>query len=91
MVELIKKLALIDGTSGDEGAVREFILSQIKPFCKTEVDALGNIIAFRNMLRAEIFSENSGQALNILSSSLEILLSEEHLAIPLYLTFLTFL
>lgn len=47
MVELIKKLALIDGTSGDEGAVREFILSQIKPFCKTEVDALGNIIAFR--------------------------------------------
>lgn len=45
MVELIKKLTSLDGTSGDEGAVRGFILSEINPFCKTRVDALGNIIA----------------------------------------------
>lgn len=47
MVELIKKLTALDGTSGDEKQVRDFILSEIRPFCETKVDALGNLIAFR--------------------------------------------
>lgn len=47
MVELIKKLTALDGTSGDEGRVRDFILSEIRPFCETKVDALGNLIAFK--------------------------------------------
>ena len=47
MVELIKKLTALDGTSGDETKVRDFILSEIEPFCETKVDALGNIIAFK--------------------------------------------
>ncbi len=47
MVELLKQLCLIDGTSGDEGAVREFVISQIKDFCEYRVDNLGNVIAFK--------------------------------------------
>lgn len=47
MTELLKQLCLIDGTSGDEGAVRDFVVSQIKDYCEYSVDNLGNIIAFK--------------------------------------------
>ena len=47
MTELLKKLCMLDGTSGDEGAVREFVISQIKDCCEYSVDNLGNIIAFK--------------------------------------------
>ncbi|MBO4432874.1 MAG: M42 family peptidase [Clostridia bacterium] len=47
MIELIKNLTALDGVSGNEDSVRDFILSEIKPFCETRVDALGNIIAFK--------------------------------------------
>lgn len=47
MTELLQKLCLIDGTSGDEGAVRDFVISQIKDCCEYSVDNLGNIIAFK--------------------------------------------
>lgn len=47
MVDLMKSLTALDGTSGDEGAIRDFIISQIKPYCEIKVDALGNIIAQR--------------------------------------------
>ena len=47
MIELLNKLCMCDGTSGDEGAVREFVISQIKDFCEYKVDNLGNIIAFK--------------------------------------------
>ena len=43
--ELLKKLCLINGTSGDEDRVREFIISEIKDHCEYSVDPLGNIIA----------------------------------------------
>ncbi len=43
--ELLEKLCSLNGTSGDEGAVREFILSEISDFCDCTVDPLGNIIA----------------------------------------------
>jgi len=42
--ELLEKLCGLNGTSGDEGAVREFILSEILDFCDCTVDPLGNII-----------------------------------------------
>ena len=32
MLELLKNLCSIDGTSGDEGAVRDFIISKIDGF-----------------------------------------------------------
>lgn len=45
MTELLKKLTELDGVSGDENAVRDFILGEISPYCDTKVDVLGNIIA----------------------------------------------
>ena len=47
MLDLLKKLCLIDGTSGDEDNVREFIVSQIDGFCDYRTDNLGNIICFK--------------------------------------------
>ena len=47
MTELLKQLCTLDGASGDEGAVRDFVISQIKDHCEYSVDNLGNIIAFK--------------------------------------------
>ena len=47
MTELLKNLCMIDGTSGDENAVGDFIINQIKDFCEYKIDNLGNIIAFK--------------------------------------------
>ena len=47
MTELLKQLCMSDGVSGDEGAVRDFVISQIKDYCSYSVDNLGNIIAFK--------------------------------------------
>ena len=47
MTELLKQLCMLDGTSGDESNVREFVISQIKEYCEYKVDNLGNIIAFK--------------------------------------------
>ena len=47
MKELLKELCLIDGISGDEGAVRDYIISRVKDYCQYSVDDLGNLICFR--------------------------------------------
>lgn len=47
MKELLKKLCLLNAPSGNEEAVREFIIDEIKDYCQYSVDALGNIIAFK--------------------------------------------
>ena len=47
MLNLLKSLCLLDGTSGDESTVREFIINQIKGCCEYKVDNLGNIICFK--------------------------------------------
>lgn len=44
---MLKDLCLLNGTSGDEGAVRDYIISKIKDNCEYKVDALGSIIAFK--------------------------------------------
>ena len=44
---MLKDLCLINGTSGDEALVREYIIAQIKDYCDYEVDALGSIIAYK--------------------------------------------
>ncbi len=46
MKELLKELCLINGISGDESAVREYIITQIKDYCDYTVDNLGNLICF---------------------------------------------
>ena len=47
MTELLRKLCDIDGSSGDEKAVSDFIISQINGFCDWKTDALGNIIVYK--------------------------------------------
>ncbi len=47
MIDLLKKLCLLDGTSGHEDAVREFIISEIDGFCDYKIDNLGNILCFK--------------------------------------------
>lgn len=47
MLDLLKQLCLLGGISGDEYAVREFIINEIKDFCEYKVDNLGNIICFK--------------------------------------------
>lgn len=47
MKELLKELCLLNGVSGDESAVREYIIEKIKDCCEWRVDNLGNLICFR--------------------------------------------
>lgn len=47
MIELIKKLCSIDAVSGDEDALREFIISEIDGYCDYRTDALGNILIYK--------------------------------------------
>lgn len=42
--ELLKELCLLNGTSGDEKNVRDFIISRLPDDCSYTVDALGNLI-----------------------------------------------
>ena len=47
MLELIERLSLLHGVSGDEGAVAEAIIAEIKEHCECKTDNLGNILAFK--------------------------------------------
>ncbi len=45
---LLKELCTLNGASGDEGAVRSYIIEKIKNKCQYKIDPMGNIIAFKN-------------------------------------------
>lgn len=48
MLESLKELCLLNGISGDEKSVREYIVSQIKDYVQSyTVDNLGNLIVFK--------------------------------------------
>ena len=47
MNKLLSYYTSLFGTSGREGDVRRAIINEISPYAKTEVDRLGNIIAFK--------------------------------------------
>lgn len=47
MKDLLRELCLIDGVSGDEAAVREYITEKIKDVCTYSIDPLGSIICFK--------------------------------------------
>lgn len=48
MLESLKELCLLNGISGDEKSVREYIISQIKDYVQSyTVDNLGNLIVFK--------------------------------------------
>lgn len=44
---MLKELCLLNGTSGDESKVRDYIINQIKGYCEYTVDNLGSIIALK--------------------------------------------
>ncbi len=44
---MLKELCLLNGTSGDERAVREYIIEKIRGKCNYKVDALGSVVAFK--------------------------------------------
>lgn len=47
MLETLKTLCKIDGTSGREENVRNYIIKRIEGKCEYKVDPIGNIIAFK--------------------------------------------
>lgn len=47
MLDTVKELSLLCGTSGRETKIREYIISRIDGKCEWHEDALGNIIAFK--------------------------------------------
>lgn len=47
MFNKLRDLCLINGLSGDEDKVRDYIISKISDKCEYSVDNLGNIIAFK--------------------------------------------
>lgn len=44
---MLKELCLLNSTSGDEIAVRDYIISKINGFCDYSIDSLGSVIAFK--------------------------------------------
>lgn len=48
---MLKDLCLINSSSGDEKAVRDYIISEIKNYCEYSVDNLGSIIAFKKGIK----------------------------------------
>ena len=47
MLDILKDLCLLDGTSGREDAVREYIVSRIKDKCEYRIDPIGNVLAYK--------------------------------------------
>lgn len=47
MLEILKELCLINGISGDEKKVRDYIIGRIDGKCEYKIDAMGNILAFK--------------------------------------------
>ena len=49
---MLKTLCLLNGTSGDEKSVRDYIINEIKDYCDYSIDALGSIIAYKKGKKA---------------------------------------
>ncbi len=47
MIKQLEKLCMLNGGSGDEQSVRQYILSELEGFAECKTDPLGNIIAFK--------------------------------------------
>ena len=47
MLDHLEALCRLYGASGDEGAVASYIRSAIAPYCRCEIDAMGNLVGFR--------------------------------------------
>ena len=53
MIETLKTLCAMNGVSGDEDEVREYLRKQAEPYADAiRIDALGNLIVFKQGQRA---------------------------------------
>ena len=52
MKELLRELCLTDGISGNESAVRDYIIEKIKDVCEYSIDPLGSLICFKKGKKA---------------------------------------
>ena len=53
MLDLLKQLCSLNGVSGDEGEVRDFLRTQAQPYADSiRTDALGNLIVFKKGARS---------------------------------------
>ena len=74
MIELLRKLCMTDGISGDEGSVRDTVISQIKDCCEYKVDNLGNIIAFKkgkNRAQKKVLTDAHLDEVGLIITSIE--------------------
>ncbi len=47
MIDELEKLCNLNGTSGSEDEVRDYIINQIKNLCEYRIDNMGNVIAYK--------------------------------------------
>ena len=47
MLNILRELTALDGVSGEENSVRDYIISKIEGHCEYKIDPLGSIIAFK--------------------------------------------
>ena len=47
MLKYLEELCLLNGVSGDEDKVRNYIVKKIKDKCDYKIDPLGNLLAFK--------------------------------------------
>lgn len=82
MMELIKTLCALNGVSGDEERVREFIRAEAEPYADSiRTDALGNLIVFKKGAKA------TGQKLMMAAHMDEVGLIVTHVTEEGYLKF----
>jgi len=51
MLHHLEALSALPGVSGDEGAVRDYILEAVRPYAEPVVDAMGNVIVTKQGVR----------------------------------------
>ena len=47
MLDILRELTALDGVSGEENSVRDYIISKIEGHCEYKIDPLGSIIALK--------------------------------------------
>lgn len=75
MLDRLKELCLIDGISGDENAVRDYICREIIGHAEFRIDNLGNVIAFKkgkntpkNKIMISAHMDEVGMIVNFINS-----------------------
>ncbi len=75
MLDRLKELCLLDGISGDENAVRDYICKEIIGHAEFEIDNLGNVIAFKkgkntpkNKIMISAHMDEVGMIVNFINS-----------------------